>query len=92
MKPKIPHGCKFGQGLEQTEESICFSLGKTVLGTKPNELCLACIERERERERERESRFEDIHSWIESIARRTQDANSRELAGEQWPYSWVSSA
>ena len=31
----------------------------------------------------RESRFEDIQSWIESIARRTRDANSTELEGEQ---------
>ena len=37
----------------------------------------------------RESRFEDIHSWIESIARRTRDANSKELAGKQWLYSCI---
>ena len=43
---KIPHGCKFSQERKLTEEPICFSLGKTVLRTKPNELCLACIERE----------------------------------------------
>ena len=43
---KIPHGCKFGQVWKQTEDLIRFSLGKTVLRTKPNELCLACIERE----------------------------------------------